>query len=245
MPIRVRILSFGQKVKGVHFIMEISHWAETLSQKLQKTFGENLLFVGLQGSHQRGEATPESDIDMVVILEEVGTEVLMQYKALLATQPGAEKACGFIGSKEALRHWPKFEIFQMARDTRPIHGNLAGLLPPLGREDAAEGLQVGASALYHAACHSFLYGKSPSEEAVKFLYRQALFLLQLQHYLSTGFYAPSRQALLSRLEGEEREILAIYQNWEMHRASCREAPAPYFEKLIALSQNALKASSAS
>ena len=42
-------------------------WCAEFLRKLKEVFGEGLVFAGLQGSRGRGEATEESDIDLVVV----------------------------------------------------------------------------------------------------------------------------------------------------------------------------------
>ena len=49
--------------------LSIEDWMKDLTEKLKRQFGQRLLFVGLQGSYQRGEATADSDIDVVVLLD--------------------------------------------------------------------------------------------------------------------------------------------------------------------------------
>ena len=44
-----------------------------------------LLFVGLQGSYARGEATEASDIDVVVVLDELYFADLLKYRDMLDT----------------------------------------------------------------------------------------------------------------------------------------------------------------
>jgi predicted nucleotidyltransferase len=41
---------------------------------MEETFSERIWFIGLQGSYGRNEANASSDIDMVVILDELHTE---------------------------------------------------------------------------------------------------------------------------------------------------------------------------
>ena len=47
-------------------MFDINNWLNIVLEKLQEKFAENLLFVGLQGSYNRGEATDSSDIDLIV-----------------------------------------------------------------------------------------------------------------------------------------------------------------------------------
>ena len=44
-------------------------WMEAFIRRMRQAFGDRLAFVGLQGSRARGEATPKSDIDVVVVLD--------------------------------------------------------------------------------------------------------------------------------------------------------------------------------
>ena len=50
---------------------DIETYLQKISEELRRTFGQKLLYIGLQGSFGRGEATDQSDIDVVVILEEL------------------------------------------------------------------------------------------------------------------------------------------------------------------------------
>ena len=47
---------------------DINIWMKRYLDELKSLFGSRLMFVGLQGSYGRGEATDNSDIDAVVIL---------------------------------------------------------------------------------------------------------------------------------------------------------------------------------
>ena len=53
---------------------DINLWMKEYSSELRKKFGNRIWFVGLQGSYGRNEATEQSDIDAVVILDKVTLE---------------------------------------------------------------------------------------------------------------------------------------------------------------------------
>ena len=69
---------------------------------LNETFEKRVWFVGLQGSYSRGEATKTSDIDVVVILDELSASDIQRYNATLDTLPHRELICGFLSGKEEL-----------------------------------------------------------------------------------------------------------------------------------------------
>ena len=54
--------------------VNIDTWIQQYLSKLKSLFGSRLAFVGLQGSYGRGEATDNSDIDVVVILDHAEPE---------------------------------------------------------------------------------------------------------------------------------------------------------------------------
>jgi len=70
-----------------------------LKKKLTETFGDRVWFVGLQGSYARGEATETSDIDIVVILDELSASDIQIYNAMLEMLSHRELICGFLAGK--------------------------------------------------------------------------------------------------------------------------------------------------
>lgn len=46
-------------------------YISTLIELLKTTYHERLLYVGLQGSYLRGEATEHSDIDIMVVISDI------------------------------------------------------------------------------------------------------------------------------------------------------------------------------
>lgn len=189
-------------------MVSIETWMAALQEKLKEAFGPRLLFLGLQGSYGRGEATGESDIDVVCVLDRVELSDLDAYRSIVSQMPEGEKACGFLCGEEELKSWPKYDLCSVARDTRAIYRELAPLLPPLGREDLAQGVAIGASGLYHAAVHTYLY--APEKRWAGFLkgaHKSAFFVLRDVYELRTGRQVRTKGELLPLLEGEERAIL--------------------------------------
>ena len=76
------------------FDMEV--YLQKLLAACKQAFGADLLYMGLQGSWRRGEATEHSDIDVVVVLETFGTEQMRTYRRILEQVGFEERSCGFI-----------------------------------------------------------------------------------------------------------------------------------------------------
>ena len=83
-------------------MIEIEKWMKVFLQTLDAHFGKRIWFVGLQGSYSRGEATQTSDIDIVVILDELTPADIRTYSAMLDTLPNRELICGFLSGKEEI-----------------------------------------------------------------------------------------------------------------------------------------------
>ena len=81
-------------------MIEITAWMNQFLQTLNETFGNRVWFVGLQGSYGRGEATETSDIDIVVILDELSPLDIQIYRTMLDTLSHRELICGFLSGKK-------------------------------------------------------------------------------------------------------------------------------------------------
>ena len=68
-------------------MFDINSWLVEISEKCKNIFDENLVFIGYQGSYRRGEATETSDIDMVVVLKNLGINELCAYKEIVKSMP--------------------------------------------------------------------------------------------------------------------------------------------------------------
>ena len=109
-------------------MIEISSWMDKFVVVLEEHFGDRVWFVGLQGSYGRGEASETSDIDVVVILDELTAQDIQAYNAMLDTLPNRELICGFVSGKKELLNWEPSDLFQFYHDTTPIKGSLDELL---------------------------------------------------------------------------------------------------------------------
>lgn len=192
--------------KGRYMDFNIEKWTDLHLRRLQETFGPRLVFVGLQGSFGRGEATPTSDIDMVVIIDTMSFSDIESYRELVSAMPDHERACGFFAGKDELYSWPRHDVLALYYDTKPLYGDLNGLLPDLRREDMEMAISTGAANLYHAAIHTCIHAQVP-QDSLGELYKSTFFLLRTKHQFDTGEYVPRKRDLLKCLEGSDKAIL--------------------------------------
>ena len=131
-------------------MVDISAWMELFLQALESSFGNRVWFVGLQGSYGRGEASQTSDIDPVVILDDLTTADIHTYHQMLETLPNRELICGFLSGKEELLNWEPSDLFQFYYDTTPIKGSLDELLNLLDETAIKRAIKIGTGNLLNA-----------------------------------------------------------------------------------------------
>ena len=77
-------------------MIDIRAYMRELVGTLKTVFENRLLYVGLQGSYLRDEATEKSDIDVMVVIDEMKPNDLKEYKKVLKEIGNYDKSCGFI-----------------------------------------------------------------------------------------------------------------------------------------------------
>ena len=191
-------------------MIEINSWMNDFLKALEETFGKRVWFVGLQGSYGRNEATASSDIDVVVILEELSASDIRTYSAMLDTLSHRERICGFLSGKDELLHWETSDLFQFYHDTKPIRGSLDALLPLLDDAAVDRAIKLGVCNIYHGCVHNMLHEKS--EEILKGLYKSASFVVQAICFRQTGKYICHQKDLRETVSPEERAIVDGFLN---------------------------------
>ena len=191
-------------------MIDIGSWTEQLLHKAEEVFGERLWFVGLQGSYARGEATATSDIDIVVILDDLSFSDIQKYNSILNLLPYRELACGFLSGKEELFNWEPSDLFQFYYDTVPLRGSFDELLGFLDPSVIDRAIKAGACNVYHGCVHNMLYEKS--DEVLCGLYKSAVFVAQARAFKLTGRYIKKRDELSELSDGEIVKISSDLKN---------------------------------
>ena len=189
-------------------MIDITTWMQKFLHSLNETFANRVWFVGLQGSYGRGEACDTSDIDIVVILDELTTSDIQKYNAMLNTLPHRELICGFVSGKEELLNWETSDLFQFYYDTTPIKGSLDELLPLLDKVAVERAIKIGACNIYHGCVHNMLHEKS--EDILKGLYKSASFVVQAIAFKQTGKYVKHLCELRDVVSTDERVIIDTF-----------------------------------
>ncbi len=186
-------------------IPDIKEWMDRFTEEIQRVYGSRAVLVGLQGSYGRGEAGEQSDIDAVLILDALTMCDLIQYRQLLSRMPHREKICGFVSGKNELLCWEKSELFQFCHDTTLWLGTLDDVLSTIKKPDIKRAVLMGACNIYHTCVHNFVHENQA--EILRAMVKTAFFVLQAKYYYETGIYVRSKQELLLRLRGQDKDLL--------------------------------------
>lgn len=209
----------------------IEEWLKIAIEKLKQTFDEKLLFAGLQGSYNRGEATSESDIDLVVILDELNFENLKQYRQIIDEMPYKEMACGFISGKKELQNWSKADLFQFFYDTKSLIGDLENIIQPPAIEEIKKSIKTSSETLYHTAVHSFVHSVDYAMN-LQNLYKMTFFILQAKYFIESNTYIKTKNELVKCLQGTDKEILNTCINRKQLDSMEKDELENLYKKLI-------------
>ncbi len=189
-------------------MIDIKTWLEVFLQALNQTFENRVWFVGLQGSYGRGEARDTSDIDIVVILDELSALDINTYNTMLDDLPHRELICGFLSGKDEILNWEPSDLFQFYYDTKAIKGSLDELLVLIDDVAVNRAIKTGVCNIYHGCVHNMLYEKS--EDIVKGLYKSASFVIQAIYFRETGKYISHQKELSALVSIDEKVIVDTF-----------------------------------
>ena len=206
----VRYLIDKLKLDEVITMIDITVWMQSFLQILNDTFRERVWFVGLQGSYGRGEARDTSDIDIVVILDQLSATDIQKYNTMLDTLPNRELICGFVSGKDELLNWEPSDLFQFCHDTTPIKGSLDEVMAVIDESAVYRAIKIGACNIYHGCVHNMLHEKS--EDILKGLYKSASFVAQAIAFMQTGKYVKHQRELRDVVSTEEMVIVDTFLN---------------------------------
>ena len=191
-------------------MIDITAWMQNFLQALNETFTNRVWFVGLQGSYSRGEATETSDIDVVVILDELSAMDIQTYNKMLDTLTHRELICGFISGANEIMNWEPSDLFQFCYDTTPIKGNLDKVFNLIDDSDVNRAIKIGVCNIFHGCVHNMLHEKS--EDILRGLYKSASFVVQAIAFKQTGNYISHQKELLQVVSSDERVIVETFLN---------------------------------
>lgn len=189
-------------------MIDIENYISKLIDFLQCQYGSRLVYVGLQGSYLRGEATNSSDIDIMVVIDGLRVSDLDSYRSIILSLDEPDKSCGFICSRADLANWNPLEICHLLNSTKDYYGILKQLVPAYTECDIRNFVKMSINNLYHEICHRYIHSEQNKNIArLTGAYKGVFFILQNLHYLECGEYIPTKVELLPLLSDKNRAVL--------------------------------------
>lgn len=189
-------------------MIEINEYIKNIENKLKQKFGSRLLYLGLQGSYMRNEATENSDIDLMVIVDDLIVNDLKNYKNIILFENHYEKSCGFISGKEEMLHWNPLEICHLKNTTKDIFGKLSDFLPEYTQTDQVNYIKLSLNNLYHELCHRYIHSDIKENIAsLPYTYKNVFFILQNIYFIKNNVFITTKKELTEKLVGDDKLIM--------------------------------------
>ncbi|MBR6102187.1 MAG: nucleotidyltransferase domain-containing protein [Ruminococcus sp.] len=191
-------------------MQDIDRYLRELTEGCLAAFGERLIYIGLQGSYLRGEATPESDIDIMLVIEGLSPRDMDIYRELLKSLGHYGEACGFICGREELRRWNPLEVCQLLHTTGDVYGKLAPLLPPADLRDEISYVKLSLGNIYHELCHRYIHAdREKNISKLRQTCKSLFFAVQNLHFIESGEFILTKRELKEKVSGKDRAVLLL------------------------------------
>lgn len=198
-------------------MFRIDEYIDKLINILKDTFGVRLVYIGLQGSYLRNEATENSDIDIMAVIDNISAEDLKTYQKALVLIGNFDKSCGFICGKDDLEHWNPLEICHLLNTTKDYYGELKNLVPAYTTQDERNYVKLSLNNLYHEICHRYIHSdREYNVSKLPVTCKSVFFIMQHLYYLSSGNFIPTKRELLEYVQDEDKTVLEMSISLQNH-----------------------------
>ena len=191
-------------------MIRIEEYIDELTDILADAFGERLVYIGLQGSYLRNEATENSDIDIMAVIDDISVEDLDTYRQALVSIGNFDKSCGFICGRADLSHWNPLELCHLLNTTKDYYGELKNLVPAYTMEDERNYVKFSLNNLYHEICHRYIHAdREHNISRLPVTCKSVFYIVQHLYYLRTGNFVPTKRELLECVQDEDKAVLEL------------------------------------
>lgn len=207
---------------------------------IKKAYGKNLVFIIHHGSWATGEANPESDIDTLVMLENITKKELDKLRNIL-NQERFKKMTVLLFSKVDMDNFIPFARHQFHYGAKLLFGRCP-LPEPTKEEMIIEIKKIANTVGYWS---KFLYTHLHLAENVArkmyWRFREAIIALKVYVQWKTGEFPLTKRRLKKLLDDpKDREIVEIIEQWEKNKDRFEKKPDFLLVKGLDFSQRILK-----
>ena len=195
-----------------------------VADELIAALGEDLRALLWHGSFARGEATPESDHDLIIVLKRIDDDLLLRLQQAFR---GRQNWSTFVQSEEELRQLPDDGRLQFHFGFQKLHGDFEP--PPWTRENILAELRALARGIRFECRYRLLHKQpdnAPADQRIAAIqgYRNARMLgyaakwavlaLKARELLEGRDYPATRAELRARLsDPDELSVLETVERW--------------------------------
>jgi hypothetical protein len=206
-----------------------------VADALIASLGPNLTALLWHGSWARGEQTPASDHDMIVVVKALDEQVIMRVRDVFEDRPGWST---YIKSEHELRQYPITGRLRFHYGLVRLYGDFEA--PPLSRADLVEDIRLLAVNIQHECRYRLIHGSRKIDSGLveafvrvrnaRWMYYQAklaVLALKARELMHGRPYPETRAELRKRLsEDDELAIVDIIDLWPELRAKFEEDSTP-------------------
>lgn len=218
-----------------------------VADQLITALGDDLRALLWHGSFARGEAKPDSDHDLIVILRRIDDDVLLRMQKIFRGRPNWSS---FVQSEDELRQYPPDGRFQFHFGLVPLYGNFEP--PPWTRENILADLRALARNIRFECRYRLLHREPEYAEMndhyrgflrmrnlrmLRYAAKMAVMALKSREVLHGRSYPVTREELHARLtDAKEIAIVDIVDRWTEQRPRYEEDITPLALQLDAFAR---------
>ena len=243
-------MSGGKKPRALASI-DLPGEVREVAERLIDDLGDELTAILWHGSYARGEARPDSDHDLIIVIKRIDDGVLLRAREVLS---GRENWSTFVQSEEELRQYPADGRLQFHFGIVPLYGDIDP--PPFSREQVINDLRVLARDIRFECRYRLLhkepgYGLDPhyrnflrarNARMLGYAAKWAVLALKARELLESRTYPETREELRGRLsDADEIAIVDVVERWSELRPKYEEDPTPLALQLDAFARKLVAA----
>lgn len=192
------------------------------------TLGSNLICLLHHGSRAKGEAYPESDYDVIVIVKNVNEKVLKTFRSLLGRYPRFSTYFLSLNDVETL---PKAHLLEFMY-TRPLYGKIS--ISPPTPEEVRQYISHCRRGWLDTLRHTLLFTHPLDRKArsAYYLLKSVYIYLSYLAFCESGKLPPTRKQTIAYFQKRKDysygvKLLKILDNWSIHKDKVAKDPDRY------------------
>jgi predicted nucleotidyltransferase len=207
---------------------------------MKKAYGKNLVFIIHHGSWATGEANPDSDIDTLVMLDEISKNELEELRNILR-QEQYQKMTVLLFSRLDMDNYIPFARHQFHYGAKLLYGECP--LPEPTREQMIIEIRKIADEVgfWSKYLYTHLHLAENVVRKMYWRYKEAVIALKVYVHWKTGSFPATKERLKRLLtDPEDIEIVEMIEEWEKNRDDYEKNPDPLLIKGLDFSQRILE-----